>query len=78
MKVADHWFARERVDDRITRLWEPHVARVFQCNIWHVRGRDGDMLIDSGMGGVSLTQWVPLVTERAVQDRQTHACRGHP
>ena len=54
MKVADHWFARERVDDRITRLWEPHVARVFQCNIWHVRGRDRDLLIDAGMGLSSL------------------------
>lgn len=32
----------------ITRIWEPHVIRVMQCNIRHVRGRDRDLLIDTG------------------------------
>jgi glyoxylase-like metal-dependent hydrolase (beta-lactamase superfamily II) len=55
LEIAHRWFERERVDDGITRLWEPHVIRVEQCNIWHVRGRDRDLLIDTGMGVASLT-----------------------
>ncbi|WP_336275296.1 hypothetical protein [Vreelandella indica] len=72
MKVADHCFARERVDHRITRLWEPHVARVFQCNIWHVRGRDRDLLIDGGMGLSSLKRAIASLIDKP------YARRGHP
>ena len=35
-----------------------------RCNIWHVRGRDRDLLLDSGMGLVSLRSHVGLVTEK--------------
>jgi glyoxylase-like metal-dependent hydrolase (beta-lactamase superfamily II) len=54
LPVIDPWFARRRVDDRITLLWEPHVDRLVQCNIWHVRGRDRDLLVDTGLGIASL------------------------
>ena len=50
MKIANRWFETRRVDDRITLLWEPHVTRLEQCNMWHVRGRDADLLVDAGMG----------------------------
>lgn len=35
------------------------------------------MLIDSGMGVVSLTEWVPLVTERSVQAVASHTHFDH-
>lgn len=54
LPIADPWFARRRVDDSITLLWEPHTDRLVQCNIWHVRGRDRDMLVDTGLGIASL------------------------
>ena len=77
MKVADHWFARERVDDRITRLWEPHVARVFQCNIWHVRGRDRDLLIDAGMGLSSLKRAIASLIDKPMLAVATHSHLDH-
>ncbi len=55
LPIADHWFERKRVDDKITLLWEPHVDPLVRCNIWHVRGRDRDALIDSGLGIASLS-----------------------
>jgi glyoxylase-like metal-dependent hydrolase (beta-lactamase superfamily II) len=54
LQIAHRWFEYERMSDGITRIWEPHVIRVMQCNIWHVRGRDRDLLIDTGMGIASL------------------------
>jgi len=30
LRVADRWFAFERISDDITRLWEPHVIRLTQ------------------------------------------------
>lgn len=50
LPVANHWFSRRRVDDAITLLREPHADPLIQCNIWHVRGRDRDLLVDTGLG----------------------------
>ena len=46
----------------MTRICEPFIREFYRCNMWHVRGRDRDLLIDSGMGVVSLRAHVPLVT----------------
>jgi len=55
MKVAiGDWFAREKVDDVIWRLWEPFADPFIRCNIWFVRGRDRGLLVDTGLGVVSL------------------------
>ena len=56
LKIADSWFERKRIDDQITLLWEPHVHPFLRCNIWHIPGRDRDLLIDTGMGIASLHQ----------------------
>ena len=50
------WFARERVDDRTWHLWERHATPFLRCNVWFVRGRDRSLLVDSGLGIVSLSQ----------------------
>ena len=54
MQVADIWYERRAVGEGITFLTEPHVHDVIRCNIWHVHGRDRDLLIDTGLGLVSL------------------------
>jgi len=54
LKIADSWFELHRIDDDITLIFEPHVVPFLRCNIWHVRGRDRDLVIDTGMGIASL------------------------
>ena len=54
LPVASPWFDRRRVDDSITLIWEPYVHRIQQCNIWHLRGRNRDLIIDTGLGIASL------------------------
>lgn len=56
------WWRITRHEDDVTLIDEPHIKPFYRCNCWHVRGPDGDLLIDSGMGVVSLREWVPLVT----------------
>lgn len=62
--TADSWYETERVGDDVTYIGEPFIKEFYRCNIWHVRGRERDMLVDSGMGVVSLREYVPLVAER--------------
>jgi glyoxylase-like metal-dependent hydrolase (beta-lactamase superfamily II) len=50
---AASWFERRRIGD-VTLLWEAHVHPLLRCNIWHVRARDADLLIDTGLGVASL------------------------
>lgn len=50
LQIAERWFERRTIDDGITHLWEPHVVPLMRCNIWHVRGRERDLFIDTGMG----------------------------
>jgi glyoxylase-like metal-dependent hydrolase (beta-lactamase superfamily II) len=54
MNIAEKWFKFERIDDRLTLIYEPFVDRVIRCNIWHIKGRDRDLLVDTGMGLASL------------------------
>ena len=73
----EDWYSLKTVGDDVTYIGEPFTEEFYRCNIWHVRGRDRDMLIDSGLGVVSLTHWVPLVTERAVHAVASHTHPHH-
>ena len=71
------WWRIRTVGDGISWIDEPHIHEFYRCNVWHVRGRDGDMLVDSGMGVVSLREWVPMVTERPLQAVASHTHFDH-
>jgi glyoxylase-like metal-dependent hydrolase (beta-lactamase superfamily II) len=71
------WYRIRRLSDDVTFIDEPFIHEFYRCNIWHVRGRDRDMLVDSGMGVVSLREWVPLVTERALTAVASHTHFDH-
>jgi glyoxylase-like metal-dependent hydrolase (beta-lactamase superfamily II) len=77
LPIADRWFEFERLSDEVTRIWEPHVIRVMQCNIWHVRGRTRDLLIDSGMGIASLREAAATIFGKSVTAVATHTHVDH-
>ena len=71
------WYRIRPQSDGVTWIDEPHILEFYRCNVWHVRGRDRDMLVDSGMGVVSLRDWVPLVTERPLDAVASHTHFDH-
>lgn len=74
---AEDWWRVRSVGDGISHIDEPHILEFYRCNVWHVRGRDRDMLVDSGMGVVSLRDWVPLVSERPLEAVASHTHFDH-
>jgi glyoxylase-like metal-dependent hydrolase (beta-lactamase superfamily II) len=74
---AQDWWRVRTVGDGVSWIDEPHIHEFYRCNVWHVRGRDRDMLVDSGMGVVSLRDWVPLVTERPLDAVASHTHFDH-
>jgi glyoxylase-like metal-dependent hydrolase (beta-lactamase superfamily II) len=73
----EDWWRVTPMGDGITLIDEPHIHSFFRCNCWHIRGGDEDMLVDSGMGVVSLRGWVPLVTERPLLALASHTHFDH-
>jgi glyoxylase-like metal-dependent hydrolase (beta-lactamase superfamily II) len=74
---GEPWFRRRRLDDSLTLLWEPHVIELMRCNIWHVRGRDCDLLVDTGMGLVSLAAEIADLLDKPVVSVATHGHDDH-
>ena len=77
LPIADRWFERSVVDDSITLLWEPHVIALMRCNIWHVRGRDRDLVVDTGMGLMSLSDELSDLVDKDVTAVATHGHDDH-
>lgn len=77
MKVADRWFETQRIDDDITLIFEPHVVPLLRCNIWHVRGRDRDLVIDTGLGIASLYDFAKDFLDKPVTAIATHVHLDH-
>ncbi|MEM7285239.1 MAG: MBL fold metallo-hydrolase [Actinomycetota bacterium] len=77
LPVADVWWVRERVDDDITLVVEPHVHPFLRCNVWHVRGRDADLVIDTGMGIRPLRPFVERELDGPLIAIATHAHSDH-
>ena len=75
--AAERWYRVRTVGDGVTWIDEPYIREFYRCNIWHVRGRDRDMLVDSGMGVVSLRRHVPLVTEKPCLAVASHTHFDH-
>ncbi len=77
LPVAEAWFCRERFSNGITCLSEPHVDPFARCNVWHVRGRDQDLVIDTGLGITSLRQAAADLLDRPVAAVLTHSHFDH-
>jgi glyoxylase-like metal-dependent hydrolase (beta-lactamase superfamily II) len=76
MEVALRWYGSEQVDEAVTWIWEPHVDPFARCNIWLVRGRDADLLVDSGTGLRPLRPEIAR-TARPLVALATHAHFDH-
>lgn len=77
LPIADRWFDIRRISDDITLLQEPHVVPLMRCNIWHVRGRDRDLMIDTGMGIASLRTAARHLLDKKVTAVATHTHNDH-
>jgi glyoxylase-like metal-dependent hydrolase (beta-lactamase superfamily II) len=76
-QIAARWFEHRKLGDEISLVWEPHADPFARCNMWHVRGRTRDLLIDTGLGVSELRPYVEDVFGRAVTALITHAHFDH-
>lgn len=77
LPIADPWFTVETVDDGVLMLTEPHVARLWRANLFLIRGRDHDLLVDTGMGIGKLRATLSTLTTRPIVVFTTHSHLDH-
>lgn len=75
--TARDWYAHLRHADGVTHIFEPHIDIFYRCNIWHVRGRDCSLLLDSGLGVVSLCGQHPWLRETPLVAIASHTHFDH-
>lgn len=71
------WYDHSFLGDGVTLIWEREIKPYYRCNMWHVRGRDRDLLIDSGMGIRPLRKAIPLLTGRPIVALASHTHIDH-
>jgi glyoxylase-like metal-dependent hydrolase (beta-lactamase superfamily II) len=77
MNPQHDWFETEQYSGGISRIWEPRVHSFFRANLYHVAGRDADLVIDFGMGLRSLRQFLGLKDGKPVIAVATHVHVDH-
>lgn len=77
LPVAGSWYEVTRVTADLTVITEPHVDPLLRANIWHLRGRDRDLVVDAGLGVVPLRPALPWLFERDPILVVTHAHLDH-
>lgn len=79
MRVAEPggWFSKMRLAPELEMLTEPHVHSFVRANIFVVKGRDRDLVVDTGMGLVSLSAALDLTPGKPVLAVATHIHLDH-
>ncbi|CAN5706083.1 MBL fold metallo-hydrolase [soil metagenome] len=77
LPIAERWFERRDIGADLTLIWEPHVHPLLRCNIWRLRGRDADLLVDTGMGITSLREAGADLFEKSLLAVATHTHGDH-
>lgn len=77
LRVAEHWYETLKISHGVRLVREQHVHPDVRCNIWFLQGRDFDLLIDSGLGVVSLRDYLADTTQREILAVASHTHFDH-
>ena len=66
-----------KLGDGVSRIREKFISADWRCNIWHIKGRDRDLVIDTGFGLTSLTAAITEISDRPIIALCTHSHHDH-
>jgi glyoxylase-like metal-dependent hydrolase (beta-lactamase superfamily II) len=76
-QVCDRWFATQRVEDGLYLITEPHYYWYNRANLWLIKGRDRDLLVDTGLGVASLRQHIAELIDKPLLAIASHIHFDH-
>ena len=75
--VHEPWFATQRIRDDLYCITEPHYTWENRANLWLVKGRDADLLIDTGLGVSSLKLYLADLLDKPLKVIASHVHFDH-
>ena len=75
--IQQPWFKTDRVGDQLFCITEPYYTWVNRANIWLIRGRDADLLFDTGLGVSSLKQYLADTLDKPLKVVASHVHFDH-
>lgn len=75
--AADQWYELRALADGVTLIHEPWIKPFYRCNMWHIQGRDADLLFDTGLGHFPLRDTIAILRERPVICVASHSHFDH-
>jgi glyoxylase-like metal-dependent hydrolase (beta-lactamase superfamily II) len=77
LAVAANWYERRDMGNGVTILSEPHANAYIRANIWHIRGSELDLVIDTGMGLRPLLPELDIIPGKPLLAIATHIHVDH-
>jgi glyoxylase-like metal-dependent hydrolase (beta-lactamase superfamily II) len=78
LPVADRWFDLDDMGDGVTSIMEPYVDPLLASNVWHVRGGERDLVVDTANGFGDLSAVIASLSgDRPVVAVATHGHFDH-
>jgi glyoxylase-like metal-dependent hydrolase (beta-lactamase superfamily II) len=77
LKTVSNWYERKDIGDGITLVIEPYVHPFLRCNIWHIAGREVNLLVDTGLGISSLREEIQDLNDKPLTAVATHIHYDH-
>ena len=77
LPVVPDWFQVDDVGEGVTRVTEPHLSPLVAANLWWIRGRRHDVLVDTGLGIASLRDHLPEIFEHDTMSVISHTHLDH-
>jgi glyoxylase-like metal-dependent hydrolase (beta-lactamase superfamily II) len=71
------WFRRRQLSDALTVYDEPFVHDFFRANMFHLHGRDCDLVVDTGMGLARLSNTIAADAGKPLLALATHIHVDH-
>lgn len=75
--MAADWYSGKIVEPGLALVTEPAVHDYFRANVFALRGRDRDLVVDTGMGIVPLRPALALTPGKPVVATATHIHLDH-
>ena len=75
--VQQPWFETQRIRDDLYCITEPFYCWENRANLWLIKGRDADLLIDTGLGVSSLKLYLAELLDKPLKVVASHVHFDH-
>lgn len=75
--VHQPWFETQRIRDDLYCISEPQYTWKNRANLWLIKGRDADLLIDTGLGVSSLKRYLADLLDKPLKVVASHVHFDH-